>query len=362
VNRLIGGFLNSLGNELVKRHICSIWRHSLGLAIVLAACIFLVDTLSSLQFAVASLYVVVVLLVARDLDRRGIIITSLACASLTVLSYGLIHGLKVDGASPLRFMVSLFVISITTILVVRNHLGNERLKEVERKRANLARFFSPKIIEQVAEDSVFSTSQIQPAAVLFVDMIGFTSYSSDKSPAAVIGMLRELLGLLGEAVFAHQGSIDKFTGDGLIAVFGPPLTSLRDATNASACALEMLDSVNRWNQRHARSAMEAVRIAIGIHYGEVVQGNVGTDKRLEFTVVGDTVNIASRVEAHCRLLGASVLVTGQFVQALRAEGAMDIARDFKDEGLQVLRDRTQPIRLFSLKREEPSPKTSRSAN
>jgi adenylate cyclase len=278
------------------------------------------------------------------------------CAALTLLSYGIAHGLKADGAAPLRAIVSLVAILIATVLIVRNHSAYEQLNEVERKRANLARFFSPKLIDQVAGDGVFSIPRSQPAAVLFVDMIGFTSYSSGKPPEEVISMLRELLRLLGEAVFAHQGSIDKFTGDGLIAFFGPPLPSARDATNAAECALAMLDSLDRWNQHERRCVPEAVRIAIGIHYGDVVQGNVGTDQRLEFTVVGDTVNIASRVEAQSRVLGTPLVVTEPFMQVLRAEGAQDIAGKFEDEGPQALRGRTQPIRLFSLK-----PQSARSA-
>ncbi len=151
-------------------------------------------------------------------------------------------------------------------------------------------------------------------------MIGFTAYSSDKPPAAVIEMLRELLGLLGEAVFTHQGSMRQVHGRRADCVFRAASDEgQRDASNAAACALDMLDAVDRWDHRHARSCNEAVRIAIGIHYGEVVQGNIGTEKRLEFTVIGDTVNIASRVEAYCRVLGAPVLVTDQFVQALRAK-------------------------------------------
>ena len=93
-----------------------------------------------------------------------------------------------------------------------------------------------------------------------------------------------------------------------------------------------------------------MHVAIGIHYGDVVQGDVGTDKQLEFTVVGDTVNIASRVEAYCRPLNAAMLVTGDFVEALRAEGSFEIAAIFSDEGLHKLRGRSDPIHLFSVKR------------
>jgi class 3 adenylate cyclase len=325
---------------------------SLFLAAALASTVFLVDTLSSLQFAVASLYVIVVLIAARDLHRQGVVITGASCALLTVVSYVLVHGFTVDGAAPLRSIVSLISILITTILVLRSLSANQRVKEVERERANLARFFSPRIVDQLVGIHIpFSFARSQPAAVLFADMIGFTSYSSGKSPALVIGMLRELLRVLSEAVFSHDGSIDKFLGDGLMAFFGPPLTSQRDATNAAGCALEIVKSIDRWNQQHARCKEQAIRIAVGIHYGEVIQGDVGSEKQLELTLIGNTVNIASRVEAYCRILDASVLVTGEFLEALLAEGSSELAEEFIDEGLHVLRGCKDPIRLFSLSTE-----------
>ena len=321
-------------------------------AAALAGGIFLIDTLTSLQFAVASLYVIVVLIAARDLHRRGVVVTGVSCALLTVFSYMLVHGFLVEGTAPLRFAVSLISILIATILVLQNVSANLRVKEVERERANLARFFSPKIVDQlVGIRSPFSFARSQPATVLFADMIGFTAYSSGKRPDVVISMLRDLLHLLSEGVFSNHGSVDKYLGDGLMAFFGPPLTSLRDATNAAVCALEIVKSVECWNQRHTPFNEGAIRIAVGIHYGVVVQGNVGSEKRLELTLVGDTVNIASRVEAYCRTLDASVLVTGEFVEALLAEGSLELAGAFVDEGFHVLRGCKEPIRLFSVKRE-----------
>jgi class 3 adenylate cyclase len=331
---------------------------SYPVAAALAVGIFLIDTLTSLHFAVASLYLIVVLIAAHDLHRRAIVITGVTCALLTVLSYVLTHGLEEDGAAPLRFAVSLVSILIATILVLQNVSANLRVKEVERERANLSRFFSPKIIEQLVDiHTPFSFARRQPAAVLFVDTIGFTAYSSGKPPDLVIGMLRDLLQLLSEAVFSNDGSVDKYLGDGLMAFFGPPLTSRLDATNAALCALEIVNAIECRNQRRIRCNEGAVRIAVGIHYGEVIQGDVGSEKRLELTLVGDTVNIASRVEAYCRILDAPVLVTGEFIEALLVEGSLDLAEVFVDEGPHILRGCKEPIRLFSLKREPNSPVT-----
>jgi class 3 adenylate cyclase len=191
-------------------------------AATLAGGIFLIDTLTSLQFAVASLYVIVVLIAAHDLHRRGVVITGVTCAVFTVFSSVLVHGFVVDGTAPLRSAVSLVSILITTILVLRNVSANQRVKKVEREWANLARFFSPKIVDQlVGIHTPFSFVRRQAATVLFADMIGFTAYSSGKPPDVVISMLRDLLHFLSEAVFSNQGSVDKYLGDGLMAFFGP---------------------------------------------------------------------------------------------------------------------------------------------
>jgi class 3 adenylate cyclase len=324
----------------------------LPVANALASGIFLVDTLTSLQFAVASLYIIVVLIAAYDLQRRGIMITGVTCAFLTVVSHVVEHGFVLDGTALLRSAVSLVSILTATILVLRNVSAHLRVKEVERERANLARFFSPKIVDQLVRNpTAFSFARRQPATVLFADMIGFTAYSSGKPPSVVIGLLRDLLHLLSEAIFSNHGSVDKYLGDGLMAFFGPPLASARDATNAALCAFEIVKSIERLNHQDIRTE-PVIRIAVGIHYGEVVQGNVGNQKRLELTLVGDTVNIASRVEAYCRTLETPVLVTGEFMKALLAEGSMELAKAFADEGFHTLRGCREPIRLFSIRRDE----------
>jgi class 3 adenylate cyclase len=313
--------------------------------------IFIFDTVSPLQFAVAVLYVIVILVVAAYHQRRGVLIAAAACGALTALSYVLSHGLELHDTAPIRTVISLAAIGITTSLALKNLSARERLEGAERARANLARFFSPQLVDELVDlDTPFSIARYQPATVLFVDMIGFTAYCSGMSPAAVIEILRDMQSLLSESVFAYHGIIDKFLGDGLMAVFGPPIPSSLDASNAALCALDILQKIDRWNERCHRSGDAAIRVAIGIHHGDVVQGDIGSDKRLELTVVGDTVNIASRVEAYCRSLDAAVLVTDAFINSLHGEGSDAIAARFVDQGHHILRGRAEPIRLYGVKR------------
>jgi class 3 adenylate cyclase len=321
------------------------------LAGALAIGIFIFDTVSPLQFAVAVLYVVVVLIAATYYQRRAVLIAAGGCAALTILSFLLVHGFKIAGSAPYRSLMSIAAIGITTFLALKNISTNERLRRIERHRANLARFFSPQRVDQLMEiDTPLSVARYQPAAVLFVDMIEFTAYCSKMAPDAVIAMLRDLLALLSASVFSHNGTIEKFLGDGLMAVFGAPMPSKVDATNAARCALDMLQSIDRWNEQCHRYGDVAIRVAIGIHYGDVIHGDVGSDKQLELTVIGDTVNVASRVEAYCRSLDSAVLVTGALIDSLHSEGSKDLAEKFADQGDHLLRGRAEPIHLYGVKR------------
>jgi adenylate cyclase len=329
---------------------------SAGIAAVLALGIFIFDTISPLQFAVAVLYVIVISVVAAYFKKRDLLIAASGCAALTVVSYPLAHGTSLAGAAPLRGIMSLAAIGITTLLALKNLSATERLRETERERANLTRFFSPQLVDQlVAIDAPLSIARYQPAAVLFVDMVGFTAYCSRMTPEAVIALLRDLMTLLSDCVFSNHGTLDKFLGDGLMAVFGAPMASALDATNAARCALDIQRSINDWNERYHRFGDAAIWIAVGIHYGDVVQGDIGSDKRLELTVVGDTVNTASRVEAYCRSLDAAILVTGALVDELYAEDNRGLAEKFTDQGYHILRGHVEPIHLYGVNRSRPHP-------
>jgi class 3 adenylate cyclase len=183
---------------------------------------------------------------------------------------------------------------------------------------------------------------------MFVDMVGFSAHCARLRPEAVIVMLRDLLARLSSAVFANNGTIDKFLGDGLMAVFGLPMPSGADVTNAVRSAIDIQAAIALWNAERYQLGEAAIRVAVGIHHGDVVFGDVGGDRQLELTVVGDTVNVASLVEAQCRLLDVSILVTGSVMDALYAEGSDGLAVQFADEGRHLLRGHAEPIHLFSI--------------
>jgi adenylate cyclase len=177
---------------------------------------------------------------------------------------------------------------------------NEKIKEEERLRVWLSRYHSPQIIEALLEakheaNPVFMEAKDQEATILFADIIGFTRLSEAMTPREVNQFLNEYFSLMTDIVFAHNGTLDKYIGDGVMAVFGAPMEREDDAERAVRAALSMRQKLKLLVRNLSEKRRYKVRI--GINTGHVVAGNIGSPKRLDYTVIGDTVNIASRLEA-----------------------------------------------------------------
>jgi PAS domain S-box-containing protein len=222
-----------------------------------------------------------------------------------------------------------------------------QLAEAERRRANLARYFSPKMVERMMQqDGRLDAVRLPRVAVLFADMIGFGSISRFAPGGETIQLLREFHALISQAVFEHEGSLDKYMGDGLMATFGTPESGPKDASNAIACARSMAVKVVAWSQqRHARG-LPAIQIGIGLHCGEVTLGDIGSERHPEFTVVGDTVNLASRIEELTRQLRIGILASADILHAAQEEGGADILEGFRDFGLHPVRGRSELVRIW----------------
>ena len=221
------------------------------------------------------------------------------------------------------------------------------LVEAERKRTNLARYFSPNMVDELMQsggDLVRARTQI--VTILFVDLIGFTSLSAQLPGVAVIETLRECLAFFEEAVFAHQGTLDKYLGDGLMATFGTPRPGPRDASNALACARHMAAETVAWNTERRARGLQPLHVGIGLHHGEAVLGDIGGERRLEFAVLGDTVNVARRIEEMTRSLDIAILASDAVIEAARREGGGAVVAAFEDFGLHALRGRDGRIRLW----------------
>ena len=228
----------------------------------------------------------------------------------------------------------------------------DRRREVaERARSNLSRYFSPNIVELLAEqDEPLGTVRRETVAVLFADIVGFTRMAETMAPEAVVALLREYHLRMTAQIFACGGTVDKYIGDGIFAVFGVPTASANDAANALTCAGMMLDALERWNVKRARKGRPTLAIGIGLNYGPAVLGDVGSQHSMSFTVIGDTVNTAARLQALTRTLETPLVVGGPLVEAVRMGSsgvAAALVDQLQDQGEQTLRGRVGAIRIWT---------------
>ena len=261
-------------------------------------------------------------------------------------------------------LVAVLVAVIASFAVARSRQLVLESVRSERARENLARYFSPDVAAELAsEEHDLGAARRQHAAVLFADIIGFTRLSESLGPEGTIALLREWHGRLGDIVFRNGGTLDKYIGDGLMATFGTPHVGADDATRALEAALEMAAAARQAggarhpgatrspggagvppDASHPPGAPPVVRIGIGLHYGPVVLGDIGNERRLEFAVLGDTVNVASRLEGLTRELEAGLVASGELVARVREEGGP--AGRLVSLGERSLRGRAEPVEVF----------------
>jgi adenylate cyclase len=205
--------------------------------------------------------------------------------------------------------VILTVLLATAVHRSRAHLRAQVRAEV--LRASLARYVSPDVAEALSDPSSpgFGAPATRRVAVLFADLVGFTGVSERLTPERTFALLRSFQERSSRVVFRHRGTLDKFLGDGLMATFGALQDEEDAAARAIACAFDLKAEMERWNAKRDGRRAERLSIAIGVHLGPVTVGNLGPENRLEFTVVGDVVNVASRLEEVTRELGCTLAVS-----------------------------------------------------
>jgi adenylate cyclase len=253
-----------------------------------------------------------------------------------------------------------FLVLVTLILALtvwRSRRLVRRQVEAEAQRGALSRYFSPNIVRELSTSGrALDRPARQPAAVLFADMMGFTSISERLAPEELVGLLREFHGRLTRIAFAHDGTIDKYIGDAVMLHFGTPRPQADDPVRALACAADMVAEIERWNAEREIAGEAPISIGIGVHYGEVLAGNIGGEHRLEYTVLGDTVNVASRLERLTRETGSSLVVSDDLVQAIRRCGSEPsaIAANLRADRTRTVRGRREPIAIWCLRGDERS--------
>jgi len=210
--------------------------------------------------------------------------------------------------------------------------------------AQFSRFVNPHVVRQLIErGGIEGSGQTREVSVLFSDIRGFTSLSESRRPEEVVALLNRYFSLQVEVVFRHGGSLDKFIGDCIMALWGAPLDDAEHAPRAVACALDMADTLQTF-KRELGAADASFDVGIGIHSGPAVVGLIGSDRRREYTAIGDTVNVASRIEGLTKDAGRRILVSRETMLACRE------TFDFAPAGSYKVKGRSQEVELFEPRR------------
>ena len=248
-----------------------------------------------------------------------------------------------------EILVFLLVSAGLALLVRRSRALVAERAAAERARGNLARYFSPKVVDTLAErDEPLGRVRRQAVGVLFADLAGFTTMAEEMTPEEVMALLRDFHGRMEEEVFRHGGCLEKFIGDALLATFGVPDTGRRDATDALACGRGMLAALTAWNVEREAAGLRPLKMGLGLHYGPVVAGDIGSRRSMAFATVGDTTNVTSRLQALTRELRVSIVASAALVAAVEREAAdLALLQGLTTRGASVLRGRDTPIELWA---------------
>ena len=223
----------------------------------------------------------------------------------------------------------------------------ERLEKLQTRRT-LERYVSKNLVKEILEnpDSFYSTLRGVriPATILFSDIVGFTTLTESADPEALVKQLNEYLSRMTAAVFESGGTLDKFIGDAVMAVWGNvrSLGLAEDAKSAARAALAMRSELQKLNERWHGEGIVPFKIGMGINQGEVLVGNIGSQEKMDPTVIGDSVNLASRLEGLTRTYGVDILV---------GPTAGDLIRDsfhLRSVALVRVKGKTKPVEIFAL--------------
>jgi adenylate cyclase len=176
------------------------------------------------------------------------------------------------------------------------------LREKEMIKRAFTRYVAREVVEEILKnpENMALTGERREVTVLFCDVRGFTPLSERLSPEEVVLLLNDFYNLMIETTFKHDGTLDKFLGDAVMAVFGAPLAHPDHSARAIRTALAMQEGIVGLNERRARDGKEPIAVGIGVSAGEAVAGTVGTEDRMEYTVIGDSVNLAARLESNAK--------------------------------------------------------------
>lgn len=249
-------------------------------------------------------------------------VRSTICAPLATETsvHGALYADRLDASGSFRQddLELISAVAAQTAIAVENARSHERLAREEVARANYGRFMPEYVVKQMLEnpDSFKLGGVNQTITVLFADIRGFTSIAEHAPPEKIVALLNKYFSAMTDIIFAHDGTLDKYIGDGLLALFGAPTSRPQDAGNALNAAVAMQRRIIGINKELREEGFKEIGVGIGLHTGEAIVGYIGSERRSEYTAIGDTVNTASRLES--KALAGEILISDATSKAARS--------------------------------------------
>ena len=282
---------------------------------------------------------------AESIVAQGV--RSTICAPLITESnvHGVLYADRLDpfAAFTPDHLELISAVAAQTAVTVETVKAHKRLAREEVARANYSRFMPEYVVKQLLDNPAsFRLGGVnQNITVLFADIRGFTALSEKEKPEKVVTLLNRYFSMMTEIIFEHGGTLDKYIGDGLMALFGAPTASEEDALNAVKAAVTMQKRLGGLNDELRAEGFGQISMGIGLHTGEATVGYIGSDRRSEYTAIGDTVNLASRLESNAG--GGQILMS----EATAAASGNRIPVTPREP--LTVRNRVQPVNVFEIR-------------
>lgn len=216
----------------------------------------------------------------------------------------------------------------------------EGLKERDKVKNLFSKFHGSSIAEDLLKGNMEVGGQNKEVTVFFSDIRGFTSFSEKRTPEEVVSMLNEYFEVMVAIINRHGGVVDKFIGDAIMAVWGAPHGTDKDTFNAVKACIEMRRSLVELNDRRKARGQDPILIGMGLHTGRAISGTIGSNERMEYTVIGDTVNMTSRIESSTKAFGTDLLVSQTVMDKVQDDFLVDIA------GKATVKGKAEPLNLY----------------
>lgn len=261
----------------------------------------------------------------------------------------LVISLGVGDGYPVDFIPMLFGLGmILAIGYVTTASNIEMVKEANAKQM-MERYLPSQLVSEFYKNK----AQLEPGGemkevtILFSDIRSFTKFSEQRSAEEVVLFLNDYLSRMTDIIFQFNGTIDKFIGDAIMTIFGAPFKREDDALRAVKSAVEMIREIKRLNQKR-KDIEDQIQVGIGIHTGEAIVGNIGSDRRLDYTVIGDNVNLASRIEGLTKHYNCPILISEATFQQIHGKYSLDDGFAIREIDKVIVKGKSKPITIYEV--------------